>query len=185
MGHHQLTMNLTCVLCARENPHKYQENMQTSFKKNESKYMSSGIFFCEVENLLQTTTTSQSAYEAESNWGTVLLLDCRCRQGAGNADGTLQSVAVWNSMVDCGTNWSKGLNYCIYYTCLSKGPSRHDEFIPKGLNRFRCRSSDPRPLDTYELLCTSHIIWDEKGSVIGVSALCTVVMWHSQREVCW
>lgn len=35
-------------------------------------------------------------------------------------------------MTDCGTEWSKGLNYCIYYTGLSKGPFTHHRFIPTG-----------------------------------------------------
>lgn len=70
-----------------------------------------------------SSITLQATYEAVTNWGTVSLLGWRCRWGAGIAEGTLQSAIVWSNMVDCGTDWSKGLQYCIYYTGLSKGPS--------------------------------------------------------------
>lgn len=34
------------------------------------------------------------------------------------------------------------------------------------------RSNDPRLLETYMLLCTSQVVWDVKGSDIGVPAPC-------------
>lgn len=162
------SMNVTCEWSLRETHPNFRRTCKLFFlfffRKDISYRWTLDFAHVRLKLYPLSSTTPQATHEAVSNWGTVSLLDRKCRQGAGDAEGY---TAVGRCLEDRGRLWtdrSKGLNYCIYYTGLSKGPRTQ-------------RGPRSGPLKTYMLLCTSHTVWDGKGSDVGVPA-----PWREQRH---